>query len=180
MDHFAKTHTDTEAHTCTHAHTGWVHITLSGLPFLYTRLTYPSSSTFSPSAPITPEARPDSLHGDLLEEVGHSSVLLPLLFNPPPSRMIHCPVPILWIKAEAHFSIDAKLPGSTDASILFTPARHPALQGQRVWPYQGNERAQVLRAEFRQILCLTVIHLPWAQVIRPCSLLQGPLLPLDY
>ena len=31
-----------------------------------------------------------------------------------------------------------------------------------------------------QILCPTWVHLPWAELIWPCSLLQGQLLPLDY
>ena len=75
---------------------------------------------------------PTVSHGDLLEEVAHSSVLLPLLSHPPPSRMNLCPVSILRIKEEAHLSTEAELPGSTDVSIIFTPTCHPALQGERV------------------------------------------------
>ena len=70
-------------------------------------------------------------HGDVLEEVSHSFVLLPLLFHLPSSRMNLCPVSIFRIKAEAHFSIEAELPRSTDVSILFTLARHLDLHGQR-------------------------------------------------
>ena len=69
--------------------------------------------------------------GDLLEEVGHSSVILPLLFHLSPSRMMHSPVSILRIKEEAQLSIEAKLPGCIDESVVFSPACHPGLQGQR-------------------------------------------------
>ena len=70
-------------------------------------------------------------HGELLEELRQSSVILPLLFHPPPFRMNHCPVSILLINEEAQLSIEAKLPGCTGVSVVFSPACHPGLQGQR-------------------------------------------------
>ena len=86
---------------------------------------------------------PTVSHGDLLEEVSHSSVILPLLFHLSPSRMNNCPVSILRIKEEAHLSAEAELPGSTDVSIIFTPTCHPTLQGERVCPPPW-QRAQPL------------------------------------
>ena len=142
-------HTHTQRHTDTHRH---LHAHTEGgsispwVAYHFLILVSPTWGLqhFLPAHHKILKPGPTVSHGDLLEEVGHSSVLLTLLLNPPPSRMIYCPVPILWIKAEAHFSTEAKLPGSTDVSILFTPARHPALQGQRVWPHQRKERAQAL------------------------------------
>ena len=98
---------------------------------------------FLPVHQEIPKPGPTVSHGDLLEEVAHSSVLLPLLSHPSPSRMNHCPVSILQIKEEAHLSTEAKLPGSTDVSILFTSTCHPALQGERVCPPPW-QRAQPL------------------------------------
>ena len=45
-----------------HTHTeGWVHVTMRELPLSTNLLTYPWSSTFSPSAPRKPDTRADSL-----------------------------------------------------------------------------------------------------------------------
>ena len=86
---------------------------------------------FLPAHHKIPNPGPTVSHGDLLEEVRHTSVVLPFLSHPPPFRMNHCPESILRIKEEAQLSIEAKLPGCTGVSIAFTPACHPGLQGER-------------------------------------------------
>ena len=116
---------------------GWIHALLSGLPLLLISLTR-GLQHFLPAHQEILKPDPTVSHGDLLEEVGHSSVLLPLLSHPPPSRMNLCPVSILRIKEEAHLSTEAELPGSTDVSIIFTLTCHPALQGERVCPCGGK------------------------------------------
>ena len=126
------------SHTHTDTHTeGWIHAPLSGLPLLLISLTR-GLQHFLPVHQEILKPDPTVSHGDLLEEVGHSSVLHPLLSHPPPSRMNLCPVSILRIKEEAHLSTEAELPGSTDVSIIFTLTCHPALQGERVCPCGGK------------------------------------------
>ena len=170
------THTDTHRHTHAHTDIGSISPWVDYHFLILVSLTW-GLQHFLPAHHKILKPGPTVSHGDLLEEVGHSSVILPLLFNLSPSRMIYCPVSILWIKADAHFSIEAELPGSIDVSILFTMACHPALQGQRVWPHRGKERAQALD------LTNSLPHRgppPLGPGNWPCSLLQGLLLPLDY
>ena len=132
-----------QTHTHTHTH-GWVHVTMRRLslspPFSLTR----GLQHFLPARHEILKPSPTVSHGDLLQEVGHSSVILPLFFHPSASRLTHSPVSILQIKVEAHLSIRAKLPGSTDVSVILTATCHPGLQGERVCSHHGKERAQPL------------------------------------
>ena len=74
---------------------------------------------------------PTGSPADLLEAVGHSSVILPLPFHPSPSSMMHCTGSIVQIKGQPRLSFEAKLPGCTDVSAVFSTAFHPGLQGER-------------------------------------------------
>ena len=119
MDHILK-------HTHTHTHTqGWIHVTMRRLslspPFSLTH----GLQHFLPARHEILKPSPTVSHGDLLQEVSHSSVILPLLFHPSASRVIHSPVSILRIKVEAHSSIQAKVPGST--VCLSSSQRHVIL-----------------------------------------------------
>ena len=60
---------------------------------------------------------------------------------------LHCKLNTKIVLANMGYvqlSIEAKLPGCTGVSIVFTPAWHPGLQGQKAWPHRGKERAQPL------------------------------------
>ena len=160
-----------QTHTHTHTHTReWVHVTMRGgslsPPFSLTR----GLQHFLPVHHESLKPSPTVSHGDLLQEVGHSFVTLPLLLHPSASRVIHSPVAILRIKVEAHLSIQAKLPGSTDVSVILTATCHPGLQGEGVCSHHGKERAQPLG------LTNSLPHLgplPVAQLMWPCALPKG-------
>ena len=83
------------SHTHTDTHTeGWIHAPLSGLPLLLISLTR-GLQHFLPVHQEILKPDPTVSHGDLLEEVGHSSVFLSLLSHLFPSRMNDYPVSIL-------------------------------------------------------------------------------------
>ena len=119
---------------------------------------------------------PTVSHGDLLQEVSHSSVILPLLFHPSASRVIHSPVSILRIKVEAHSSIQAKVPGST--VCLSSSQRHVILACRvrgSAPPWERKSSAFGLDRFFAP---------PGSTSLGPANVAlcspQRPLLPLDY
>ena len=119
---------------------------------------------------------PTVSHGDLLQEVDHSSVILPLFFHPfclqgDPLSSVHSPN-----HSGGSLVHSSKRPGSTDVSVILTATCRPGLQGERVYPHHGKERAQPsgLTDSLPQL-----DPPPLAQPMWPCALLKGHSL-LDY
>ena len=111
----------------THTHT---HRGVGPCPFEWTttspHLTYPWSSTFPPSAPRNPEARPNSLPWgpswrSWSQLCPSPTSLSSISLQNERLSSVHS------LSQRGHLSIETKLPVSTGVSILFTPTHYLAL-----------------------------------------------------